>query len=281
MQSETHEHGGQTPASSYLELAPSPSLAGALVCAWTQVIGDGAAAYAQRILPDGCADLVWIGDAPPIAAGPATRAVTARLIPGTVIIGLRLRPGWAATVLGAPASEVLDRNVALRDLWGRAADAVADPLVEAPSPAARLAAIQRALAERCMRARPADPLALAAVAWLARHPAAPAARLARELGVSPRHLHRRFAAAVGYGPKTFQRVARFQRLLAMGDRQSGARAGLGQLALDAGYADQAHMTREVRALAGGTPTATVGVAGSALSMSDLLRTGSGERQLRG
>ncbi|HKE13425.1 MAG TPA: DUF6597 domain-containing transcriptional factor [Kofleriaceae bacterium] len=284
MESAAIERGDRIPGSTYRELAPSRPLAGAVVCTWMQVIGDGTVDHAQPVLPDGCADLLWIGDAPPVAVGPATGAALAMLPPRTAILGVRLRPGWAASVLGAPASEILDRDVALGDLWGRAADALADPLLDEPRPAARFAAIEQALAARCARACPADPLALAAVAWLARHPAEPAARLARELGVSPRHLYRRFAAAVGYGPKTFQRVARFQRLLALGARggarPGGARAGLGQLALDAGYADQAHMTREVRALAGRTPTATVGVAGSALSMSDLFTAGSDQRDRR-
>jgi AraC-like DNA-binding protein len=279
MESGATERGVQTPPSHYRELAPSRPLAGAVVCTWMQVIGDGTVDLAQRVLPDGCADLLWIGDAPPVVVGPATSVALAMLPPRTAVLGVRLRPGWAASVLGAPASEVLDREVALRDLWGRPADALADPLLEEPRPAARFAAIEQTLAARCARARPADPLALAAVAWLARHPAEPAARLARELGVSPRHLYRRFAAAVGYGPKTFQRVARFQRLLVLGERSSArpGGAGLGQLALDAGYADQAHMTREVRALAGRTPTATVGVAGSALAMSDLFTAGPDER----
>jgi AraC-like DNA-binding protein len=93
-----------------------------------------------------------------------------------------------------------------------------------------------------------DPLTrLAAVAM-----AAPGARvdaLGRELGLSERQLRRRFADAVGYGPKTLARVLRFQRFLAL------ARPGddLARLALSAGYADQAHLTRETRRLAGRTP----------------------------
>ena len=73
--------------------------------------------------------------------------------------------------------------------------------------------------------------------------------LGAALGVSERQLRRRFADAVGYGPKTLARVLRFQRFLAL------ARSGdeLARLALTAGYADQAHLTRETRRLAGRTP----------------------------
>jgi AraC-like DNA-binding protein len=82
-------------------------------------------------------------------------------------------------------------------------------------------------------------------------PATPVPALADASGIGERQLRRRFAAAVGYGPKTFARIARFQRALALlraGEPAAGA-------AYAAGYADQAHMTREMRALAGRTPSA--------------------------
>ena len=82
--------------------------------------------------------------------------------------------------------------------------------------------------------------------------AAPGARvdvLGAQLGVSERQLRRRFADAVGYGPKTLARVLRFQRFLAL----AATGDDLARLALGAGYADQAHLTRETRRLAGRTP----------------------------
>jgi AraC-like DNA-binding protein len=70
--------------------------------------------------------------------------------------------------------------------------------------------------------------------------------MADELGLSERQLHRRCLATFGYGPKTVQRVLRFQA--ALQDARAGRR--LADVAADAGYADQAHMSREVRELAG-------------------------------
>ena len=90
---------------------------------------------------------------------------------------------------------------------------------------------------------------LAAARRLGRAPATPVPVLAGALGLGERQLRRRFAAAVGYGPKTFARVERFRAALAL------VRAGepLARAAAEAGYADQAHMTREIAALAGRTP----------------------------
>ena len=255
------------PHSEYRELAPPAALAPTLVCSWFQVIGDSDTAYSQRVLPDGCIDLVCIGDAPPVAVGPATRTAIASLPPGIDIVGVRFRPGAAPGALGVPASELLDGTVALREVWGRAADDLHGRVGEARTIEARLAALQQALLAR--GPRDTDPMASAAVAWLARNPSARIESLARSLVVSPRQLQRRFAAAVGYGPKTFQRIARFQRLLAL----ARARHTLTELALAAGYADQAHMTREVVELAGRTPSRVLGSAGSSLLMSDLFELG--------
>ena len=89
---------------------------------------------------------------------------------------------------------------------------------------------------------------------LARRLANPRAKvhaLARDVAVSERHLRRRCHDTVGYGPKTLQRVLRFRRFLAAAE--SPEPADLARMAAVAGYADQAHLTRECRGLAGKTP----------------------------
>jgi transcriptional regulator GlxA family with amidase domain len=75
--------------------------------------------------------------------------------------------------------------------------------------------------------------------------------LAGELALSERTLRRRFEAAFGYGPKTLNRILRFQRFLKL---LRGARNdSTASLAVEAGYADQAHLGRETRRLAATTP----------------------------
>ncbi|WP_405064617.1 helix-turn-helix transcriptional regulator [Kribbella sp. NBC_01505] len=75
------------------------------------------------------------------------------------------------------------------------------------------------------------------------------AGLARGLGISERQLHRRCLAAFGYGPKMLDRVLRMNAAL---DRARTGRA-LAEVAAVSGYADQAHFTREVKALTGLAP----------------------------
>ena len=79
----------------------------------------------------------------------------------------------------------------------------------------------------------------------------PAAAVADDLGLGERQLRRRAGAAFGYGPKVLARVLRFSSVV---DRLRSAPATpLAALAADAGYADQAHLTHEVRALSGLPP----------------------------
>jgi AraC-like DNA-binding protein len=231
---------------------PPPVPNGALTCVWTRTIGDTEGTLG-RVVPDGCVDIVWFGDAELVVAGPDTRAVLSQLPAGADIIGARLRPGLTLPALGVPADELLDERVLLRDIWGGAARRLVDQLSDAPTLADRFAALAAALAARQASARPVDADVQAVIARIARQPNRRVAERGPELQLSQRQLRRRFSAAVGYGPKTFARIMRFQALLARANQAAG-RLDLASLAAEAGYADQAHMTREVRRLAGTTPT---------------------------
>ena len=200
-----------------------------------------AVATQQRVVPDACVDLIWSGERLTIA-GPDTRARLVALEPGARLVGVRLRPGVTGAVLGLPASELRDASANAADVLGPdRAEALLDALCAGEDPhALLLAAVERRGAVAL------DPVVRAAVAALDR-PHARVATVAAELGLSARQLQRRVADAVGYGPKTLGRVLRFRRLQALGP------APLVERALEAGYADQAHMTSEVTELAGIPP----------------------------
>jgi AraC-like DNA-binding protein len=222
-------------AVSYFEqVVASPMVA----CTWEQVTTTG---QEQLIVPDACVDLISTGERLSIA-GPDTRARVVTLAPGSRLVGVRLRPGTAGAVLGLPASELCDISPDAADVLGRdAAAALLDALASGQEPHALLL---QAVELRAVREP--DPLVSAAVAALGR-PRARVGWVAAELGVSARQLQRCIGDAVGYGPKMLQRVLRFRRLQAL------APAPLVELAFDAGYADQAHMTAEVTRLAGLSP----------------------------
>lgn len=201
----------------------------------------GDAAQPIRVLPDGCMDLVWAGDRL-LVAGPDTTAhlVTAR--PGTTYAGVRFAPGLAPAVLGLPADLLCDRREPLIGIW--AEDRVRR-MGERIATAGDAAAALEALAGRLVRqaARP-DPLASQIVAQA--RAGTPIAEIAGVLGLSERQLRRRSLSAFGYPPKTLARILRLNRAVDL------AHAGtpFASVAVTTGYADQAHLAREVRALAG-------------------------------
>ncbi|WDV55306.1 helix-turn-helix domain-containing protein [Streptomyces coeruleorubidus] len=210
-------------------------LAGAVV--WSNAPErDGAA----RVLPDGCMDLLW-HEGRLLVAGPDTHAFVTDGESGTWA-GVRFYPGTAPALLGVPAHELRDRRVELADLW---------PASEVRRLAARVNAASdpaSGLEDLALRqaagADPPDPLLRHVVTALGA--GRPVAATADELGLGARQLHRRSLTAFGYGPKTLARILRLRRALAL------ARDGVpfADTAVRAGYADQAHLARDVRELAG-------------------------------
>ncbi|HEY3687748.1 MAG TPA: helix-turn-helix transcriptional regulator [Streptosporangiaceae bacterium] len=291
-------------ATFYGEYAGAARHAGRVACVWAQQAGDEP--HVQRVVPDGCVDVLLFG-ADLQVAGPDTRPMPARLAPGTRITGVRFRPGQAPGVLGLPLDALRDQRVPLAELWGTAADRIAEEVTEAvaaersaaaemPAGGAGAAAADGAVRgaglgagaartlERLVLAHaegPADPAVAATARALCPGGEFPrvagvsgggdgfprvagaadgvsrvagggdgfprVAGVADVLGLSERQLRRRCLTAFGYGPKTLQRVVRFQRALRAA-REPGA--DLAGVAYRFGYADQAHLSRDVRALAG-------------------------------
>jgi AraC-like DNA-binding protein len=255
-------------ASTYREFRPSPELARYLVCLWTQTT-HSQTEFAQRVLPDGCVDVVLMNGVA-IVVGPWTKPFVANLPPGTNIFGARIHPGLASSLLGISASELLNRSLPLCDVWGSANSSEFGRIADQTTLQARMSAMETLLLMRGATARPADKAIMAAIQWIARHPYGRVEQLSQWLGVSRRQIQRRFTIAVGYGPKLFQSVFRFQRLLHLASNE-GMQGNLARFAVDADYADQAHMTREVKRFSGKRPSKLLQSSRSTLALSGLMR----------
>ena len=213
--------------------------------------------YEHPVLPDACADIVSI-DGDLALVGPATVAVTERLAPESVIVGVRFRTGAAPPLLGVSAAELRDREVPLGDLWGRAGSTLAERCADAataPGGSARLALLVDVLLRRLESAPTLDPVATRAASALADGPATAVPDLARRFDLSERQLRRRVEVAVGYSPRTLARILRFQTFLGAARSPHPGGRDLARLAAETGYADQAHLTRDSRRLTGLPPAA--------------------------
>jgi AraC-like DNA-binding protein len=245
-------------SATYLESPPPAPLASHACCVWSNAAGGGD--HVERVLPDGCADIVWIDGDGIVVAGPATRQVLVEIPAGTAAMGVRFGPGAAGAALGVAAHELRDRTVALEDVWGAEATELAERLA-GTTRAGGLAILARAVARRLDGAPAPDPLVTRASDLLAR--GIPVTETSREVALTDRHLRRRFHDAVGYGPKTLQRVLRLRRFLALAE--SGTSPDLARAAVEAGYFDQPHLTRECAELAGLPPAALLASRAAAAS----------------
>ncbi len=171
---------------------------------------------------------------------------------------LAVTPAGARALFGLPAGALASDVVPLDVLWGRLAGELLDRLDATPASwAQRFAVVERVLL-RALTARvevPSGSKPETTEAW--RRLEMMAGRvdigaLAAEVGWSRRHLTERFTAEYGVGPKQLARVLRFERSKAMLVRPG--RSTLASIAAECGYADQAHMARDWRDIAGSSPT---------------------------
>uniref|UniRef100_UPI0018922E4F helix-turn-helix domain-containing protein n=1 Tax=Catenulispora rubra TaxID=280293 RepID=UPI0018922E4F len=170
---------------------------------------------------------------------------------------VRLRPGAARLLVGRmPVDEVRDVQVPLESVASDVAR-VKELAAAADSPEAVAGVLERFVGALASRYEP--DAAVEQVVRMLRTGAVPphVPALADAVGLSERQLRRRFTEAVGYGPKTLHGILRFQHALRLG--RAAPDAGLADVAYQAGYADQAHFAREVRRLAGVTPTELLGI----------------------
>ncbi|MCB9889794.1 MAG: AraC family transcriptional regulator [Planctomycetes bacterium] len=233
-------HGG---SSGYRETPPPRRLQHVVECGWQHgdLPGD------HPVLPDGCVDILL-----DLSLGRAA-VVGAMTVPFVVpagageFVGIRLRPGAAGRVFGAGVHEWTDGMCPLGDVWPDADEWVARV---AAAPVEQRARVLLAELE-ARRPQSIDPRIAAAVEWL-RSRRGRIGDLCAELGISRQYLARRFRAEVGVGPKFLARVFRLQALLA-GLAPAPGRPW-SQVAVAAGYADQAHMIAEFRELTGTTPS---------------------------
>lgn len=169
-------------------------------------------------------------------------------------IQLSLTPLGARVLLGVPAGE-LAGTVDLDTLLGPVAGELVDRLRTARTWTERFLELDRALAgiaRQRERDGPAPELGWAWQRLTSCHGHVKVSTLAEDVGWSRRHLGERFRREFGLSPKVASRVMRFEvahRML-----RTAARPGLAEIAARCGYADQAHLTREWRELAGCTPS---------------------------
>jgi len=237
--------------SSYVEYAPTPALAAVAWSVWIQQVRDRP--LPQRHEPHGGAEVCCVLGEAPRLLGPLTTSTYREIPAGGTVVGVRLRPGVLGGLVGLPAEELLDQDIAGADVW-RDLTRLTDLLGDAAMPRAALDGLESFVARR---AGAPDPVVAEAVRRLMPWQGGGPACLPELLSISERQLRRRCRAAVGVGPKELHRILRLQgfvaRVRASIDRPDSRDVELARWAVEAGYHDQPHLTRECRRLLGVTP----------------------------
>ncbi|MEP9389105.1 helix-turn-helix transcriptional regulator [Mesorhizobium sp. KR9-304] len=187
------------------------------------------------------------------AAGLFAGPVTIDSFGASNCIQINFTPLGARRFFGMPMTELTDRIVVLDDLLGAEGAALREALGDAPDWERRFDIAESFVLPKVAGAHAPSP----EVAWAFRTITATGGRarvasIARGIGWSRKHLARRFATEVGLGPKSVSRIVRLNRAIAAARTGDG---GWASIAADCGYADQAHLVREFRELAGASPTA--------------------------
>lgn len=249
----------------YLELVPPTPLRPLIHRVWILQADAAAESEFQRAMPDGRPEIVFNladrfesrrpegSERQPAAllVGPTTRALELRPTGRVDLVGLRLQPGAAPTLLGLSGLELLDRAADLADMHLPWARDLAEQLAELDGTRDRVALVEERvgwMAGRFTR----DPRVEAGIELVLRsRGSVHVRRVAEHVNLSPRHLSRLCRERVGVGPKLLGRLTRFQRVLR--ELETGTRPRWAAMAQRHGYFDQAHLVRDFRGFAGVSP----------------------------
>ena len=253
----------------YRERSPHPRLAPFVRCFWS-LEGANALAGIDRVLPDGHAELiVHCGDLfrrhrlsgdvelQPRAflMGEIDRPFLLQPTGRARVFGVRLRPGAATALVPGPAAEWVGRTTTLDELWNTRGREFAEKLGALDRFGDQVRLAEDWLLREAECGRPVESRVQAVLAALAR---GVDLRRATELSeVGSRQLEKLFQVHIGRSPKAMQRLLRFQSVARLLLKAGRPAPGLAAVALECGYSDQAHLTREFRQFAGITPAAFV------------------------
>ena len=250
----------------YREIPPQPPLDNFVECFWT-LEGDGplVGAAPERILPDGCVELILnfgerfmqhtndrrtlqprhflVGQ----MTGPILISPTGRV----ELLGIRFHPGGTSSFLRIAMNEVTDQVAELGGVSSELERELLSVSEELPSLAEKRAAVEAALIRHLLRdARDRSVMRLASQIVNSAGLIS-VDQLATDAGISSRQLERRFLRDVGVGPKLLSRILRFQQVFRAVERSDAAWASI---ALECGYYDQAHLIRDFNQFAQQTPS---------------------------
>ena len=249
---------------------PGPPLSPFVKILWATdptALSQSVAAARERVLPTGGMHLVFRLSDHPLRLFDDINDPTGHLVGHAIVggaratfyvreisapvcsVGVQLHPGAAELLFGVPADELAGRHTLLEDLWGQSAVEARERLMDAGGSEQQLDILESLLAARLPTVRGLHPAVAHALGRFTT--TANVRQVVKESGYSHRRFIALFHRGLGLTPKLYCRILRFQGALQRVAVDPAA--SWVEVALDAGYSDQAHLNREFREFAGVSP----------------------------
>lgn len=245
-------------AAYYREYAPCKSLEKYIACYWTSETGAVTSQQWNRVIPDGCVDIIFDLKTSSSSEGAFVTGLmrTFELMPilgNQALFGIRFYSEMAHHFLRNPISALNGYHVYLEDLWGQDARRMVERVAEATEITDRIALIEERLLQ-CLAASPirSDSLLMTSMQYIyAFGGSMTIGALAEKVNYSERNLRRVFQNELGVSPKELIRIIQFQSLLQ--ELVRGTKASFTDVALQHGYYDQSHVIKNFKAYYGMSP----------------------------
>jgi len=248
----------------YREISPRPPLSNFVECFWT-LDGDGPqpGAAPERILPDGCVELILnFGERfsqhndngrelqpRHFLVGQMSGPILISPNGAVELLGIRFHPGGTSAFMRVPMNALTDRIAELGSLSSELERELLSVSECLPALDEKIAAVEAALIGR-LRCSSHESSAMRLAARIVQSAGVISVdQLASDAGISSRQLERRFMREIGVGPKLLSRILRFQQVFRAVERVDSAWASI---AVECGYYDQAHLIRDFNQFAGQT-----------------------------
>ena len=252
----------------YCEIKPQYPLRRFVECFWT-LESEVPATNPERILPDGCVELILNFGAEfsqhcegqqklqprNFLVGQMTGPILISPTGAVQLIGIRFHPGGTLPFLRLPLHEITDQVVELGSLSSQLERGLLHAASASCSLMDKVTAIEEFLTGELLSRKHDSRLMMLAARIVESGGLVSVDQLANDAGISSRQLERRFLREVGLGPKLLGRIIRFQQVFRAVEQCDAAWA---TVAIECGYYDQAHLIRDFHQFARQTPAILFG-----------------------
>lgn len=251
----------------YQVYTPSPELQEFVKCFWTLEDGPVQDPVRQRVLPDGCMEMIFhygdlykqyfedgsfIVQPRSFVFGQITKYIEIAPTGVSGIISARFLPEGVLPFLPRPVAELENKAVSLIDLFGETGALLEQKVITAAGNPERIKIIEAFLLSRLTDPATIDSITRHCVnVIMESRGQVGVVELAGKLKINRRNMERKFMTIIGMSPKQLSRVVRLQATLKMLEQRQFT--SLTSLAYENGYYDQAHFIKDFKEFTGMSP----------------------------